>query len=97
MINIYCKTSDGPKNVGKLLCRTNSVQDKNENYSWIVNKTEDDSWIIETNCNQSPDGIIYRIGNEVVCIEVDDNCAPKVIEPLIEKYGFDNIKWLLTQ
>lgn len=97
MINIYCNTSDDPKNVGKLLCRANSVQDKNENDSWGVNKSEDDCWIVETKCNPSAAAMIYRIGNEVICIEVDNNCAPKVIETLIEKYGFDNVKWLLIQ
>jgi len=97
MIYIYCKTLDTHNRIGDLLCRANSVRDKNKNDSWIINEAEDDYWIIETNCNQSPAAIIYRIRNDVVCIEVDDDCAPNVIEPLMEKYGFDNIKWLLAK
>ena len=97
MIYIYCKTLDNLNRVGELLCRANSVQDKNGNDSWVINEAEDDCWIIETNCNQSPAAIIYRIGTDVVCIEVDADCAPNAIEPLIKQYGFDNVKWLLTK
>ena len=96
MFYIYCRTSDNISRIGELLCKANSVQDKNKNDSWIVNE-EDDYWIIKTDCNLSPAAIIYRIRNDVVCIEVDDECTPKVIEPLMEKYGFDNVKWLLTK
>ena len=97
MIIIYCKTLDDSTLVGELLFRINSVQNKNENESWTLDENEDDCWILATKCNQYPVAVIYRIGNEVVCIEIDDNCAPKVIAPLIEKYGFENVKWLLTQ
>ena len=97
MIYIYCKTLDTHNRIGGLLCRANSVRDKNKNDSWVINKAEDDCWIIESNCIQSPIAIFYRVGAEVVCIEVDDDCAPNAIEPLIKQYGFDNVKWLLTK
>ena len=97
MIYIYCKTLDTHNRIGDLLCMANSVQIKDENDSWVLNKSEDDCWIIETNCNQSPAAIIYRIRNDVVCIEVDSDCAPKIIEPLMKEYGFNNVKWLLTK
>ena len=41
--------------------------------------------------------MIYRIGSEIVVIEIDDDCASNVIEPLMKKYGFDNVKWLLSK
>jgi len=97
MINIYCKTLDDVNHVGDLICRANSVQEDNKIDSWVISKAEEEYWIIETNCIQSPVAIFYRIGTEVVCIEVDDDCAPNVIEPLMKKYGFENVKWLLTK
>jgi hypothetical protein len=41
-------------------------------------------------------GIVYRIGDTVVFAEIDDSLAPNFIDPLITKYGFDNIKWIAT-
>jgi len=38
--------------------------------------------------------IVYRIGDTVVLAEADDALAPNFADPLITKYGFDNVKWL---
>jgi hypothetical protein len=42
-------------------------------------------------------GIVYRIGDAVVLSEIDNDLAPTIIDPLISKYGFDNVKWLVVQ
>jgi hypothetical protein len=39
---------------------------------------------------------VYRIGDTVVLSEIDNDFAPNVIAPLITKYGFDNVKWLVV-
>jgi len=75
----------------------NSVNGKKDEGSWVINESDDDSWVIETGCNKSATAIVYRIREDVVCIEVDDYCASNVIEPLMKKYGFENVKWLLTK
>lgn len=94
MISIYCKTSDGSKKVGELICKANS-EEKTE---WLLkDECDEDSWIIETNCKKSPNAMVYSISNSVVVIEADDECASKVIEPLMGKYGFENVKWLLSK
>jgi hypothetical protein len=94
VISIYCKTADGSKKVGELICKANS-EEKTE---WLLkDECDEDSWIIETNCKKSPNAMVYSISNSVVVIEADDECASKVIEPLMGKYGFENVKWLLSK
>lgn len=98
MIWVYCKTVDNPKDVGKYICRSNSSQDFSEKKSRIVkDRNEDDCWLIECDGQNETSAMIYRIGREIVVIEIDDNCGSNVIEPLMKKYGFDNVKWLLTK
>lgn len=90
---IYCKTIDDPKKVGELICRANSSEKDSE---WkIKEEIEADSWIIETSCDRFAHALVYRVGNSVVAVEVEADCAQNVIEPLIEKYGFENTKWLI--
>jgi hypothetical protein len=94
---IYCKTTDGPKKVGEFICRVNSIEN-DERRSWIMkDEGESETYIIEIDCRDSVVAMVYRIGTSVIVIEVDDDCAPFVIEPLIERYGFDNVKWLLVK
>lgn len=91
LISIYCKTIDCSKKVGELLCRANSEEEA----LWILrSESEEGSWLIETNCSESPSIMVSQIGGSVVVIEVDDECASKVIEFLMEKYGFENVKWM---
>ena len=40
--------------------------------------------------------IVYRIGDTVVFAEIDDDLAPDFLDPLITKYGFDNVKWIVV-
>ena len=51
----------------------------------------------ETDDPDETSALTYRVGNEIVAIELDENCASNVIEPLMKKYGFENIKWLVTK
>ena len=98
MILIYCKTVDGSKRVGEFICKSNIPKEKDERRAWgIQDENEPETYTIGVACKDSTAAMVYRIGQSVVAIEVDDNCAPSVIEPLMERYGFDNVKWLLVK
>jgi len=98
MIWVYCKTVDDPKIVADYVCEANFGQESSENKQVIKDESEDDCWIIQT-CypKNETSALIYRIGPEVVVIEIDENCASNIIEPLMKKYGFDSVKWLLPK
>ena len=86
--------------VADYVCESNFSQENIESKLKVINESEneDDCWIIQTeHPNSETSAMIYRIGTEIVCIEIDDNCASNVIEPLLKKYGFNNVKWLLTK
>jgi hypothetical protein len=40
--------------------------------------------------------IVYRIGDTVAFSEIDDDLSPNFIDPLVTKYGFDNVKWFVV-
>ncbi|MCW3998003.1 MAG: hypothetical protein NWF10_05470 [Candidatus Bathyarchaeota archaeon] len=91
---VYCNTKDSPRTVGEVVCRANFVEDSDR--SWII-RNEGDSCVIKANSNGHCVAVVYCVGDSVVGIEIDDNCASKVVEPLIEKYSFEKVKWLLSK
>ncbi len=96
MIWIYCQTTDDPKEVGEYICKSNLSRED----SFLeprVTKDEEDCWLITANPKNETSAMVYRIGDEIVVIEIDDECAPTVIELLLKKYGFANVKWLLAK
>lgn len=100
----YVKTNDDPKVVGDTVCAFNYAEGKHpeDKYSWVmeVGKDEPGYWDIKGKYAGLKDlteiGIVYRIGDSVVLAEIDDNLAPAFIDPLISKYGFNNIKWIVV-
>jgi hypothetical protein len=100
----YVKTSDDPKDVGDIVCSFNFTQGKHpgDQYSWIMQVGRDapDYWEIRGKYAALKDlteiGIIYRIGDTVVLAEIDDDLAPDFLDPLLTKYGFDNVKWIVV-
>jgi len=40
--------------------------------------------------------LVYRAGDTVVLGEISDDLVPNFMDPLLEKYGFDNIKWVIS-
>ena len=75
--------------VGEAICKANFIGDKR--HSWVVDG-DGESCSIETDCRAC--AVVYSISGSVVGVEVDDECASRVIEPLIENYGFEKVKWL---
>lgn len=52
----------------------------------MKDENEDNCWIIQPdNPQNETSAIIYRISPEIVAIEIDENCASNVIEPLMKK------------
>ena len=100
----YVKTGEDPLAVGQAVCDFNFTlglhpEDK---YSWILEKGKDEPgyWEIKGKYSELKDlsiiGIVYKIGDTVVLSEIDDDLAPNFIDPLLQKYGFDNIKWIFV-
>ena len=100
----YVKTSDSPKVAGEIVCAFNIFQDAHPKgkYSWIMEqgKGEEEYWQIRGKYEDLKDltniALVYRTGDTIVFGEVEDNFIPNFLDPLIEKYGFDNIKWITT-
>jgi hypothetical protein len=98
LIWVYCKTTDKPKEVGQYICKSNFSHEDNHTESKVMkDENEEDCWLIKTNPHNETSAMIYNIGKEVIAVEIDDDCAINVIEPLMKKYGFANVKWLLTK
>ena len=100
----YVKTPEDPKLVGDIVCAFNYTEGKHtqDKYSWImqVGRDEPGYWEIRGKYAGLKDltevAIVYRIGDTVVLSEIDDALAPNFADPLITKYGFDNVRWLAT-
>src|SRR3989304_8529766 len=100
----YVKTNDTPKAVGDAVCAVNIFQDAHPKgkYSWIMEqgKGEGEYWQIQSKYEDLEDlvfvALVYRAGDTVVLAEVDDRFVPNFLNPLLEKYGFDNVKWIVA-
>ena len=100
----YVKTRDEPKVVGEVVCTFNYTEGKHpeDKYSWImeVGKDEPGYWEIKGKYAGLKDlteiGLVYRVGDAVVFAEIDDELAPDFLDPLVGKYGFDSVKWIVV-
>jgi hypothetical protein len=101
----YVKTPQDPKAVGEVVCNFNitSGEHPEDKYTWILQEGPDEPDYWEIKGKYAPlkalsvIGIVYRIGDTVVFSEIDDDLAPNFADPLITKYGFDNVKWMYVQ
>lgn len=100
----YVKTKNPLKEVGEVVCAFNIFQDPHPRgkYSWIMEqgKGEEEYWQIRGKYEELKDltniALLYRTGDAVVFGEVEDKFVPNFLDPLIEKYGLDNIRWITT-
>lgn len=102
----YVKTSDNIKTVGDVVCAFNVFQDAHPKgkYSWVMEQGKEESegeyWQIESKYEELKDlkfvALVYRAGDTVVLGEIDDDFVPNFLDPLLEKYGFDNVKWIVA-
>ncbi len=101
----YVKTADSPKAVGDLVCKFNYATGEHpgDTYTWNMEqgKGEEEYWQIMSKYEGMKKdlavvAVVYRTGDTVVLGEVDDGFVPNFLDPLLEKYGLDSIKWLVT-
>jgi hypothetical protein len=100
----YVKTSDNPKIVGDTVCAFNIFEDAHPKgkYSWILEegKGEEQYWQIKSKYEDSKDltnvALVYRSGDAVVLGEINDDLVPNFMDPLLEKYSSENIRWIVT-
>jgi len=104
-ISFFVKTVDDPKTVAEIVCAFNYYQGEHpeDKYSWVTEpkKTgEEEYWEIKGKYAPLKDlsliGLAYRTGDTVVLSEVNDDLAANFLNPLLEKYGFDSIKWIVV-
>jgi hypothetical protein len=104
-IIFFVKTKDEPKTVADSVCGFNLYQGEHpeDKYSWVTKyrkSGEDEYWEIEGKYAPLKDftviGLAYRSGDAVVLSEVKDSLAINFLDPLLKKYGFDNIKWIVV-
>ncbi len=102
----YVKTTDDPKTVAETVGKFNAYQGEHpeDQYTWNTEeaKTEEGEVYYQIKGKYAPlkdqtvIAITYRTGDTIVLSEIEDNLAPNFLDPLIEKYGFDNVKWIVV-
>jgi len=105
-VSFYVKTSDDIKMVGEVVCNFNFIQGEHpeDQYSYVLEKgkdeTEGEYWEIMSKYAKRktlvPVAFVYRAGDTVVVGGVAADLVPNFVDPLLEKYGFDNLKWVVT-
>jgi len=101
----YVRTTDNPETVGEVVCERNVFEDAHPKgkYSWIIErgKGEEEYWQIMSKYEDLKElanvALVYRNGDAVVLGEINDNLVPNFMDPLLEKYGFDNVKWITAE
>lgn len=102
----YVKSTENPKTVAEAVCKFNSCQGEHpeDKYSWVAelgkDKSEGEYWEIKGKYDPLKDltliALAYKTGDTVVLAEVDDSLTANFLDPLLEKYGFDNVKWIVV-
>ena len=103
-ITFFVKTSNTPQTVGQTVCDHNFYPGEHpeDKYSWIIKKRtgEEDYYEIMGKYEPLKDlaliGIVYRAGDSIVLGEIADDLAQNFSDPLLEEYGFENIKWIVV-
>jgi hypothetical protein len=104
-ISFYVKTVDAPKTVADAVCAFNFYQGEHpeDKYSWVAEPRKtagEEYWEIKGKYAPLKDltliGLAYKVGDTVVLGEVDDSLAENFLDPLLAKYGFDNVRWIVV-
>ena len=102
---LYVKTSDNVPAVAEVVCKFNYYQGEHpeDKYSWVTERGKDEGdayWEIKGKYDPLKDltliALAYRTGDTVVLAEVSDDLAANFLDPLLEKYGFDNVRWIVV-
>lgn len=91
--DFFIKTKDSLKRVVENIANPMNLSLKEEDVkiSWTIEKEEHGIKLLSGNTHFAS---VYRRGSVVVISEVINVLALCVAESLLEKYGFENVKWL---
>jgi hypothetical protein len=101
----FCvKTAQSPDDVAQVICAFNVFDEETSKgkYSWFIEKGEgvEEYWQILSKYEKQQDiacvALVYREGDTVVLGEVADEVLPNFMAPLLAKYGFDYVKWIVA-
>ena len=101
----FCvKTNQAPDSVAQVVCAFNTFDEEipSGEHVWIVEKGEgvEEYWKILSKYEHQKEvscvALVYREGDTVVLGEVADEVLPNFLAPLLAKYGFDFVKWIVA-
>ena len=101
----FCvKTAKIPNEVAQVICAFNTFDEETPNgkITWYIEKGEgiEEYWKILSKAEKQKDvtcvALVYREGDTVVLGEVADEVLPNFMAPLLAKYGFDYVKWIVA-
>jgi hypothetical protein len=101
----FCvKTDLPPDSVAEAVCAFNTFDEETPKGKcvWITEKGEgaEEYWQILSKSERKEEvscvALVYREGDSVVLGEVADEVLPNFLAPLLAKYGFDFVKWIVT-
>ena len=101
----FCvKTAQPPITVAEVICAFNKFEEEtsSDECVWIIEKGKgiEEYWQILSKCEQQKAvccvALVYQEGDTVVLGEVTDEVLPNFLAPLLAKYGFDNVKWIVA-
>ena len=100
----YVKTDESPKQVGDVVCAFNYTlgEHPEDEYSWVMEEKKEEGevyWEIKSKYKELKElvlvGWTYKAGDTVVLAEIEDEFLGNFLDPLLEKYGFDRLKWIV--
>jgi hypothetical protein len=101
----FCvKTNQTPDIVAQVICVFNTFDEETPDCKsvWTVEKGEgvEEYWKIISKYEHKQEvscvSLVYREGDTVVLGEVANEVLPNFLAPLLAKYGFDNLKWIVA-
>jgi hypothetical protein len=99
----FCvKTAQTPDTVAEVVRAFNIFEEETPKGKcvWIIEKSIEEYWQILSKYEHEKDvscvALVYREGDAVVLGEVADEVLPNFLAPLLARYGFDNVKWIVA-
>ncbi len=101
----FCvKTAQTPNTVAEVVRAFNTFEEEtsNDKCVWIIQKGKgiEEYWQILSKYEHQKDfssvALVYQEGDTVVLGEVADEVLPNFLAPLLARYGFDNVKWIVA-
>jgi hypothetical protein len=101
----FCvKTTQTPNTVAEVVCAFNTFEEETSKGKcvWIIEKGKgiEEYWQILSKYEHQKElrcvALVYQKGDTVILGEVADEVLPNFLAPLLARYGFDNVKWIVA-